>query len=139
MEILCDIEAALLGWNGKPYPSVLRLMSSLIEEGNTVIFCTLRNEKHREDVKRFLHSHQLPSEALYMRQDNDLRNWVHVKEGFLKTLRDDGYRPSLVIDACEQSIDMFRSYGMIGLYLLLPFDIGNYNSLRPHGGTSCVF
>ena len=85
------------------------LRASLL--GNAIIIVTARAAKYRPHTAWFLALHNIPSDALYMRDDHDLRADYYVKRDILAQIR----KSYNVIHAVDDNPEIIRLWNEEGI------------------------
>lgn len=85
------------------------LRASLL--GNAVIIVTARAAKYRPHTAFFLAMHNIPSDALYMRDDHDNRSDYYVKRDILAQIR----KQYNVIHAVDDNPEIIRLWNEEGI------------------------
>ena len=91
----------------------LRLVYS--EEGgneNRIIITSARNERHRDVTMKQLSLADVHYDAMYLRDDGDMRPDDIVKEELLAKIRADGYKPTIAFDDRNQVVNKWRELGI---------------------------
>jgi hypothetical protein len=109
--------------NDTPNSAVLEIVWALrfsqSDQSNRVIFCSGREEKHREVSIKKLWECCIESDFdLYMRANGDYRADDLVKLDLLEQMRKDGYDPKAAIDDRKRVCDAWIKAG------LFVFDVG---------------
>jgi hypothetical protein len=94
---------------------VATLARNLYSSGHKLVFCTGRDEKHRQATLTWLAVHGLEHHGLYMRPDNDRRPDNEVKLGLINKIMSEHGLPDLVFEDRARNVAMFRSLGLICL------------------------
>jgi hypothetical protein len=92
---------------------VAHVMRTLTAAGNTIICCSGRMEKNRNDTEQWLLKQKLHPHALYMRPTDDMRPDDVIKEELLARIRADGFNPVMAFDDRQRVVDMWRRNGII--------------------------
>ena len=85
------------------------------EEGgreNRIIITSARNERHRDVTMKQLELAGVSYEAMYLRDDGDMRPDDIVKEELLGKIRADGYNPTIAFDDRNQVVNKWRELGI---------------------------
>ena len=116
-------DSKLKRWD-EPIRPMLDLFNALWFGGHTVIIASGRSKSEEDDtrasIKSYLgsnfvtdingdESYAVPG---YFRSDKDFRKDTVVKAEMLNTMREDGYRPTLVFDDRPSVIRMWRDLGL---------------------------
>ena len=80
-----------------------------------IVICTARDKNCGKDTIDWLDMHQVPFDALYMREVGDDRPDSTVKFELLQKILSDGYEPLCVFDDRQSVVDMWRAQGLICL------------------------
>lgn len=80
-------------------------------DGLAVLIVTARRHKWRHHTAWFLAMHDIPSEALFMRHDNDHRSDVAVKRDILARIRRE-WNPILAVDDNPAIVNLWISEGI---------------------------
>lgn len=108
----------------EPILPMIDLFNALHDSGHTVILASGRTKDEemdtRETLKRWIPDivHFFPEPGVdfmipgYFRSITDYREDSVVKQGYLTTMREDGYHPSLVFDDRPAVIRMWRKQGL---------------------------
>lgn len=79
--------------------------------GTDVVIVTARKAKWRNVTAMFLALHDIPSDALFMRGDDDHRKDVEVKEDILAMIRK-VWNPILAIDDNPSILELWQRHGI---------------------------
>jgi len=96
-----------------PMRSTVAILKALDEAGHRIILCTGRPERYRDLTVQWLQTHDIPADALYMRQKSEqyLRN-AEIKRILLLQIISDGYVPEAVFEDNPHSVEMWREAGL---------------------------
>ena len=81
-------------------------------EDNNIIITSARNERHRDVTMKQLELAGLEYDAMYLRDDGDMRPDDIVKEELLGKIRADGYNPTIAFDDRNQVVNKWRELGI---------------------------
>lgn len=97
-----------------PNPVVVRLVKDLRHAGERIVFCSGRDEEHREVTRRWLLEHEVGAigDALLMRPTGDTRKDAIVKRELFDQHIRDNYAVRFVLDDRNQVVRMWRSLGL---------------------------
>ena len=100
-----------------PIPQTMHLLTTLAKAGNTIILCSGRNEKSRQDTIDWCRKYDIWQHIadLYMRADGDYRSDDIVKEELLDEIISQGFDPHMVFDDRPQVGRMWRKRGIFVL------------------------
>lgn len=93
----------------------LRLYEELTKNGlhgNNIIITSARNERHRDVTIKQLELAGVHYDAMYLRDDGDMRPDDIVKEELLTKIRADGYKPTIAFDDRNQVVNKWRELGI---------------------------
>jgi len=79
---------------------------------NSIIITSARNERHRDVTMKQLELAGLEYDAMYLRDDGDMRPDDIVKEELLGKIRADGYNPTIAFDDRNQVVNKWRELGI---------------------------
>ena len=79
---------------------------------NNIIITSARNERHRDVTETQLEIAGLEYDAMYLRDDGDMRPDDIVKEELLGKIRADGYNPTVAFDDRNQVVNKWRELGI---------------------------
>ncbi len=96
----------------KPIDAVVSLLDMAAANDIKIVLCTARDEKCREDTLEWLHEHDIPYNALFMRKLGDRRDDDIVKFELLEQMYEMGYEPILVLEDRDRVVKMWRSAGL---------------------------
>ncbi|MDP6480902.1 MAG: HAD family acid phosphatase [Acidimicrobiales bacterium] len=99
-----------------PIPEAIRLVERLTED-HTVILLTARPSGSADTTLEWLGRHGVNWDLLAMRNQNDHGSSPEVKRAILTDLRSDGYEPVLAIDDDPGNLVMYRSEGLLTVYV----------------------
>lgn len=94
---------------------VVNVMKSLYHsdyEDNNIIITSARNERHRDVTMKQLELAGVKYDAMYLRDDGDMRPDDIVKEELLGKIRTDGYNPTIAFDDRNQVVNKWRELGI---------------------------
>jgi hypothetical protein len=105
-------------WNAAaPFDTVIEeireVAVSLENNGNTIIYCTGREETLREVTEKWLGVFGFPEGPLYMRRLRDYRDDDVIKAELLEEMREDDYVPQLVFEDRARVVAMWRRRGLL--------------------------
>ena len=95
----------------KPINHVIQVLVS-VEMYSHIVLCSGRGEQNRETTEKWLATHGIPYDALYMRAEKDYRADDIVKEELLDRILADGWNPLMVFDDRQRVVDMWRRRGI---------------------------
>ena len=95
-----------------PHQDIIWLLKVLKAAGCTILLASGRGEESREDTIEWLMKHNIPFDALYMRNRNDYRADNIVKKELLDQMIIDGHKPYMVFDDRDQVVNMWRDNGL---------------------------
>lgn len=95
-----------------PYWEIIDLMEMALDNGIRIVLCTGRDEKVRDETRKWLEEHDIHYHHLYMRPLGDRRDDSEVKRELLKQIRADGYDPVLVFEDRDRVVAMWREEGL---------------------------
>ena len=81
----------------------------------SVVLCSGRLERCREDTQVWLAEQEVPYDQLLLRPEGDFTDDAELKRRMLGLLRMEGYEPFLVIDDRQKVVDMWRAEGLVCL------------------------
>ena len=90
--------------------SVIKSLSSVNQDN--IIITSARNERHRDVTIKQLELAGVSYEAMYLRDDGDMRPDDIVKEELLTKIRADGYKPTIAFDDRNQVVNKWRELGI---------------------------
>ena len=79
---------------------------------NNIIITSARNERHRDVTETQLEIAGLEYDAMYLRDDGDMRPDDIVKAELLGKIRADGYDPTIAFDDRNQVVNKWRELGI---------------------------
>jgi len=79
---------------------------------NQIIITSARNERHRDVTMKQLELARVDYDAMYLRDDGDMRPDDIVKEELLGKIRADGYNPTIAFDDRNQVVNKWRELGI---------------------------
>ena len=79
---------------------------------NRIIITSARNERHRDVTMKQLQLASVNYDAMYLRDDGDMRPDDIVKEELLGKIRADGYKPTIAFDDRNQVVNKWRELGI---------------------------
>lgn len=82
------------------------------ERDNNIIITSARNERHRDVTMKQLELAGVKYDAMYLRDDGDMRPDDIVKEELLGKIRADGYNPTIAFDDRNQVVNKWRELGI---------------------------
>jgi phosphoglycolate phosphatase-like HAD superfamily hydrolase len=94
-----------------PNKEVVRLVRQAHRSGMAIVVVTARKAKYRHQTAWWLAMHNVPSDALFMRADNDNRVDVEVKRGILQEIRQ-SWDPWMAVDDNPSVIELWESEGI---------------------------
>jgi hypothetical protein len=102
-----------LSINDEPIGSVVEILRSLYNYGNTIILCTGRLEQYRELTVAWLNKHNIPYDALFMHNPVGikLRN-AEAKRIMVEEIIKAGYSPVAVFEDNPLSVAMWKEHGL---------------------------
>ena len=145
MDILCDIDGTIADLSHRrhwiaskpknykaffgsvsldtPIKPVIETVKRLHRGGATIIFCSGRPERTRDDTITWLRTH-IPClvgqmephnflSPLYMRKDHDFRADDIVKSELLDRIYADGHNPIIAFDDRQRVVNMWRARGIV--------------------------
>ena len=77
-----------------------------------LIITSARNERHRDVTIKQLQLAGVKYDAMYLRDDGDMRPDDIVKEELLGKIRADGYNPTIAFDDRNQVVNKWRELGI---------------------------
>ena len=77
-----------------------------------IIITSARNERHRDVTMKQLSLAGVNYNAMYLRDDGDMRPDDIVKEELLAKIRADGYKPTIAFDDRNQVVNKWRELGI---------------------------
>ncbi len=89
---------------------VIKALSSVNQDN--IIITSARNERHRDVTMKQLELAGVSYEAMYLRDDGDMRPDDIVKEELLGKIRADGYNPTIAFDDRNQVVNKWRELGI---------------------------
>lgn len=95
-----------------PILPVVSLVHDLVGKGMTLLMCSGRSEKNRDETVQWLDRLKLKPEVLLMRKNRDFRADNLVKSDMLNELFGLGYSPSFTLDDRNQVVQMWRDRGI---------------------------
>lgn len=96
----------------EPIEQMIEILDLAAAAGIKIVLCTGRDEKCREDTLEWLHEHDIPYNALFMRKLGDRRDDDIVKFELLEQIYEMGYEPVLVFDDRDRVVKMWRAAGL---------------------------
>ena len=121
--IICDLDGTLALFNGRgpfewdkvssdlPNPPVAELLRRYCAD-YTILLVSGRSEECREQTIDWLHQHNVPWSALYMRQAGDFRKDAVVKRELWDAHIEPRYAVAFCLDDRDQSVEFWRSLGL---------------------------
>lgn len=102
----------------EPIDDIIAVVQSLRDRfgKDAIVFVTGRGEQCREATINWLEHYVGDFGALYMRQLNDFRKDVIIKEEILEDMVEDGYDPWLALDDREDIVRLWRDNGIKTLH-----------------------
>lgn len=101
----------------EPHPHVVKAAQDSHAEGIAPLIVTARNVRYRNVTAFWLAMHHVPSEALYMRADNDFRPDYEVKKDILARIRNSWD----VVEAWDDNPNVTRLWQEEGIpFVLVP-------------------
>lgn len=97
--------------NVPPHAEVVRLVRQAKAFGLDVLVVTARRAQWRHQTAWFLALHDIPSDALVMRGDRDMRPDVQVKRDMLATIRQ-AWTPVLAVDDNPKVVELWEECGI---------------------------
>lgn len=98
-----------------PVEGVVLVARALASIGYKIVLCSGRYEKYRPQTEAWFKKWKIHYDRLYMRPDGDSRQDVIVKRELLAKIREDGYRPHVVVDDRDSVVAMWRGEGLVCL------------------------
>ena len=98
-----------------PNKDVVGVIKSLYHsdwENYNLIITSARNERHRDVTMKQLKLARVDYDAMYLRDDGDMRPDDIVKEELLGKIRADGYKPTIAFDDRNQVVNKWRELGI---------------------------
>ena len=98
-----------------PNKDVVGVIKSLYHsdwENYNLIITSARNERHRDVTMKQLELARVDYDAMYLRDDGDMRPDDIVKEELLGKIRADGYDPTIAFDDRNQVVNKWRELGI---------------------------
>jgi hypothetical protein len=95
-----------------PHQDIIWLLKVLKSAGCVILLASGRGEESRVDTMDWLMKHNVPFDALYMRNRNDYRPDDIVKKELLDQMRSDGHDPYMVFDDRDSVVNMWRKNGI---------------------------
>ena len=98
-----------------PNRDVVGVIKSLYHsdwENYNLIITSARNERHRDVTMKQLELARVDYDAMYLRDDGDMRPDDIVKEELLAKIRADGYKPTIAFDDRNQVVNKWRELGI---------------------------
>ena len=98
-----------------PNKDVVGVIKSLYHsdwENYNLIITSARNERHRDVTMKQLKLARVDYDAMYLRDDGDMRPDDIVKEELLGKIRADGYNPTIAFDDRNQVVNKWRELGI---------------------------
>jgi len=98
-----------------PNKDVVGVIKSLYHsdwENYNLIITSARNERHRDVTMKQLKLARVDYDAMYLRDDGDMRPDDIVKEELLGKIRTDGYNPTIAFDDRNQVVNKWRELGI---------------------------
>ena len=98
-----------------PNKDVVGVIKSLYHsdwENYNLIITSARNERHRDVTMKQLELARVDYDAMYLRDDGDMRPDDIVKEELLGKIRTDGYNPTIAFDDRNQVVNKWRELGI---------------------------
>jgi len=98
-----------------PNKDVVGVIKSLYHsdlENYNLIITSARNERHRDVTMKQLELARVDYDAMYLRDDGDMRPDDIVKEELLGKIRADGYNPTIAFDDRNQVVNKWRELGI---------------------------
>ena len=98
-----------------PNKDVVGVIKSLYHsdwENYNLIITSARNERHRDVTMKQLELARVDYDAMYLRDDGDMRPDDIVKEELLGKIRADGYKPTIAFDDRNQVVNKWRELGI---------------------------
>lgn len=96
----------------QPISEVIDILHMASAAGIKIVLCTARDEKCRDDTLEWLHEHDIPYNALFMRKLGDRRDDDIVKFELLEQMYEMGYNPVLVLEDRDRVVKMWRAAGL---------------------------
>ena len=94
--------------NDVPNMGVVRLIQN---QSYPVIVCTGRNKSQKEVTEQWLNNYNIFPKEFYMREDNDNRKGVEVKEELIRQILEK-YNIVTIFEDCEPIVQRFREMGL---------------------------
>ena len=95
-----------------PFPQMVAKATDAKRKGRDVVILTARSAHYRDDTKKWLHEHNIPYDALYMRPiDNDQKD-KKVKKEILQDQILPHFQVKEAYDDKSKNVKMFRKEGI---------------------------
>ena len=97
-----------------PNQDVVKTIRKLASGGDTIIFTSARNERHRKVTLFQIQKkcHMEGKYRLYLRADDDFRADSITKKELYEQIKKDGFNPELAFDDRNQVVEMWRGLGL---------------------------
>lgn len=95
-----------------PDPHILRVARALKAAGSAIVISSGRSADFRRITEIWLALHEVPCDALYMREPQDGQKDHIVKAEMFKRIKADGYAPWIVVDDRKSVVEMWRKAGL---------------------------
>lgn len=107
-----DWEAYFAACDGDaPIPHIIELVQSLANRAK-IVLVSGRSAVCEHATKRWLFQHEVPYDALYMRQEGDHQDDDKLKIEMLAQVRADGYEPIMCFDDRDRVVAAWRAAGI---------------------------
>ncbi|MEP0071608.1 MAG: HAD family acid phosphatase [Marinomonas sp.] len=99
--------------NAPVIENILRLVTILKQQGQSILICSGRPESHRQHSIDWMQQYNVPFDGVYLRPENaDEMPDEEVKKELLQKIHDDGFLPWLVLDDRDAVVAGWRNLGL---------------------------
>lgn len=105
-------EFRVVARHAEAYPHMVALAKEAKAKGRDVVILTARSAHYRDDTKKWLHSHGVPYDQLYMRPINNDEKDKKVKKQILEDQVLPHFDVKRAYDDKKKNVKMFRKEGI---------------------------
>lgn len=98
--------------HAEPYPHMVAKAIEAKRAGREVVILTARSAHYRDDTKKWLHQHDIPYDALYMRPIDNKEKDKKIKKEILKDQILPNFKVKEAYDDKSKNVKMFEKQGI---------------------------